>query len=65
MKRLIVMSGFLIVVIMSAGLMAQRGGPPPAPEAPAPLLDIANKVVDAINKKDAAALQKMVAPDAV
>ena len=29
------------------------------------MAEIANKVVDAVNKQDAAALQKMVAPDAV
>src|SRR6266550_987493 len=65
MKRLIVMSVFLTVVIMSAVLLAQRGGPPPVAAAPGPMLDAANKVVDAVNKKDAAALQKMVTADAV
>ena len=66
MKRLIVSSVFLAFVIMSAALMAQRGGgPPPAPAATGPMLDAANNIVDAINKKDAAALQKMAAPDAL
>ena len=66
MKKLIVISGLLMVVIMSAALMAQRGGaPPPVPAAAGPMLDVANKIAEAINKQDAAALQKMVAPDAV
>ena len=65
MKRLSVISAFLLVAIMSGPLIAQRGGPPPVPAAPGPMLDAANKIVDAINKKDAAALQKMAAPDAV
>ena len=65
MKKLIVISG-LMVVLMCAALMAQRGGgPPPVPAAAGPMLDVANKIADAINKQDAAALQKMVAPDAV
>ncbi len=65
MKRLIVMSVSLIILIMNTALLAQRGGPPPLPPAPAPLLDAANKIVAAINKKDAAALQSMSAPDAI
>jgi ketosteroid isomerase-like protein len=40
-----------------------RGGGPPA--ASGPMLDLATKVVEAINKQDAGALQKLVAPDAV
>src|SRR5262245_41281870 len=66
MKRLIVLFALLAVVIMSATSMAQRGGgPPPAPPAPGPMLEIANKIVEAINKQDAATLQKMSAPDAI
>jgi ketosteroid isomerase-like protein len=65
MKRLIVMSVSLIILIMNTGLIAQRGGPPPLPPAPPPLLEAANKIVAAINKKDAAALQSMAAPDAI
>jgi ketosteroid isomerase-like protein len=42
----------------------QRGGPP-VPPATGPMLDVANAIAAAINKQDAAALQKMVAPDAV
>ena len=65
MKRLSVISAFLLVAIMSGPLIAQRGGPPPVSAAPGPMLDAANKIVDAINKKDAAALQKMATPDCV
>jgi ketosteroid isomerase-like protein len=65
MKRLSLISAFLLIPIVSAALLAQRGGPPPVPPAAAPMLDAANKLVDAVNKKDAAALQKMAAPDAV
>ena len=38
-------------------------GPPP-PVAPQPLLDYANNLIAAINKADAATVNKMVAPDA-
>ena len=64
MKKLIVVSVFLTLVLMSTVLTAQQRGPqiPPATGA---MLDIATKLSDAINKQDAAALQKMVAPDAV
>ena len=61
MKKLMVV--FAIVVLGSSALLAQRGAPVPA--ATGPMLDIANKLADAINKQDAAALTKMVAPDAV
>jgi ketosteroid isomerase-like protein len=40
-----------------------RGGSPAA--ASGPMLDLAAKVAEAINKQDASALQKLVAPDAV
>src|SRR5687768_2295671 len=67
-----VMFLILVLALSCAILTAQQapagGGrgaaPAPAPP-PAPMLDIANKLADAINKADAAALQKMVAPDAV
>ena len=42
--------------------VGQRASVPPAT---GPMLDIANKIADAINHQDAATLQKMVAPDAV
>ena len=38
---------------------------PQTPPATGPMLDLANKLVDAINKQDTATLQKMLAPDAV
>jgi ketosteroid isomerase-like protein len=63
MKKLIV-SVFLTLVLTSATLMAQQRGPQ-VPPATGAMLDIANKLADAINKQDAAALQKMIAPDAV
>ena len=66
MKRLSVLSVLLILFLMCTVLTAQqRGGPPPLPAATGPMLDIATRLVDGINKKDAASLQKMVAPDAV
>ena len=40
-----------------------RGGG--APAASGPMLDLANKVAEAINKQDGSALQKLVSPDAV
>ena len=71
-----VMFLILVLALSCAMLTAQQapagGGrgaapaPAPAPAPPpAPMLDIANKLADAINKADAAALQKMVAPDAI
>ena len=42
-----------------------RGAPPAVPPATGPMLDLANRLVEAINKQDAATLQKMVAPDCV
>src|SRR5689334_14817418 len=66
---------FLALALTCAVVFAQQapqrgqapgGGRPPAvPPPPQAMMDIANKIVDAINKQDAAALQKMVAPDAV
>jgi ketosteroid isomerase-like protein len=64
MKKLIVMSVFLVFAFMSVVLMAQQRAPQ-VPAATGPMLDLANKLAEAINKQDAAALQKMVAPDAV
>jgi ketosteroid isomerase-like protein len=65
MKKPIVISVFLTLALMCTVLLAQRGGPPPVPAATGPMLDLANKLAEAINKQDAPALQKMVAPDAV
>lgn len=72
MKRISVV--FIIFVLAMAGvvLVAQQrpGGMAghrhmQAPPATGPMLDIANELVAAINHQDAAALQKMLAPDAV
>jgi len=38
---------------------------PQVPPPPQPLMDVANKIADAINKQDAAALNKMVTPETV
>ncbi len=44
----------------------QRGGRgAPAPPATGPIADMVMKIVDAINKQDAGALNKLVTPDAV
>jgi len=49
------------------GAGAPRGGGrgPPAPPASGPIADMVTRFTDAINKQDAAALQKMVTVDAV
>ena len=43
----------------------QRAPAPQVPAATGPMLEIANKVAEAINKQDAAALTKMLASDCV
>ena len=43
----------------------QRAAMPQVPPASGPMLDIANKIAEAINKQDAATLTKMLAPDCV
>ena len=48
-----------------AGRGGQRGGAPPAPPATGAMLVIANNNAAAINKQDAAALTKMLAPDCI
>ena len=53
----------IIVISAAAVLVAQRG--PQVPAAAGPMLNVANKIAEAINKQDAATLQKMVAPDCV
>lgn len=79
MKKLTSLSLVVAPTLLASALWAQQ--PPaaaPAPAAsvsPAPrpatppatgaMLDLANQLADAINKQDAAALQKMVAEDAV
>ena len=75
MKRLTFLFLVFLLAMMCAVLVAQE---PPAsgarrggmrgmqgPPASGPMLDIANKIVDAINKQDAATLQKILASDAV
>lgn len=70
MKRLIFV--LMMIVAVSAVAMAQapagggRGGRgTPAPPATGPIADMVAKFVDAVNKQDAAALNKMVTADAV
>ena len=62
MKKLVWL--LFALAVWSATLIAQQT-PPAAPPTPAALEEIANKVVDAINRQDAAALTSMVAPDAI
>src|SRR5215472_10010180 len=76
LKGLIVISSF---ALMGGMLMAQapqtpaangkggggRGMMPQVPPAPGPLMDVANKIADSINKQDAATLSKMLAQDCV
>jgi ketosteroid isomerase-like protein len=64
MKRLTAVVVLLSLFLMCTVVTAQPRGPQ-VPPASGPMLDLANKLVDAINKQDAGALQKMVAPDAV
>jgi ketosteroid isomerase-like protein len=61
MKKL--MTLFAIMALFAVSAMAQRA--PAVPAATGPMLDMANKIADAINNKDAAALTKMLASDCV
>lgn len=60
-----------VLVVLCAVLFAQqppaggRGDGPRTPPASGPMLDLANQLTEAINKQDAATLQKMLAADAV
>jgi ketosteroid isomerase-like protein len=74
MKKATPVLAGLVFVVLGAVLFAQqppagaRGGGmrgPQTPPASGPMLDLANKLVEAINKQDAANLQKMLAADAV
>ena len=74
MKKVTIAFMVLVFATVCAVLIAQqppaagaRGGMrgPQTPPATGPMLDVANKLVEAINKQDAATLQKMLAPDAV
>jgi len=69
MKKLTILAVVFVFAVCAALLAQQppasgaRGGGVPA--ASGPMLDIAKMLVEAINKQDTAALQKMLAPDAV
>ena len=77
MKTLIPFSAVILFTSSAATAWAQQppAGPPTAVASPSPrpqvppatgaMLDLANQLADAINKQDAAALQKMMADDAV
>jgi ketosteroid isomerase-like protein len=69
MKRVFAASAAFAFVTACAIAMAQQppagGARPQTPPATGPLLDLANNLADAINKQDTAALQKMLAADAV
>jgi len=72
-KRVITLFAIAVATLSGTILVAQQppagapAGPPrPAtPPATGAMLDIANHLADAINKQDAAALQKMIAEGAV
>jgi ketosteroid isomerase-like protein len=63
MRKLSVVLVVLSTLVAAAIMLGQRG--PQVPPATGPMLDVANKIAEAINKQDAATLQKMVAPDCV
>jgi ketosteroid isomerase-like protein len=75
MKKIPVVFTMFVLAMACTGLFAQQpmgGGAggrrmrgPRTPPATGPMLDLANKLVDAINKQDTGTLQKMMAPDAV
>lgn len=74
MKKATLVFAMLVLVALCVVLFAQqppaggRGGGmrgPQTPPASGPMLDLANMLVEAINKQDAAALQKMLSSDAV
>ncbi|HEV2499029.1 MAG TPA: DUF4440 domain-containing protein [Terriglobia bacterium] len=72
MKRIFVVFMIFVLAMACTVLVAQQrpGGMARhshmrTPSATGPMLDIANELVAAINHQDAAALQKMLAPDAV
>ena len=64
MKKLTIGIVVLVLALAAAVVMAQRGAPQ-VPPATGPLLDLANKLAESINKQDAATLSKMLAPDCV
>src|SRR5580693_4892439 len=66
-------AGLMAQTPAPAGAPAGRGGggggqramAPQVPAATGPMLDVANKISDAVNKQDAASLTKMLADGAV
>jgi ketosteroid isomerase-like protein len=75
MKKLSV-AFMMFVLAMTCGLLVAQQAPaggargshmrhPMTPPATGPMLNLANELVDAINKQDTATLEKMLAPDAV
>ena len=73
MKKATYVLAVLVLVVLCAVLCAQQPPPsggggmrrPRTPPASGPMLDLAIKLVDAVNKQDTATLQKMLAADAV
>jgi ketosteroid isomerase-like protein len=74
MKKTVFVLAAIVLVVLGTALFAQqppagggRGGMrgPRTPPASGPMLDLANKLVEAVNKQDADTLQKMLAADAV
>ena len=75
MKRLSIVFMMFALSITCGVLVAQQapaGGAggrrmrrPMTPPATGPMLNLANQLADAVNKQDAAALEKLLAPDAV
>jgi ketosteroid isomerase-like protein len=74
MKKATLVLAMLVLAVLCGVLFAQqppaggKGGGmrgPRTPPASGPMLDLANQLVDAVNKQDTATLEKMLAPDAV
>ncbi len=73
MKKAKFVFASLTLLLLCAALFAQQptAGPggggtrPRTPPASGPMLDLANKLVEAINKQDTTTLQKLLAADAV
>jgi ketosteroid isomerase-like protein len=75
MKKTFTLVAVLVFVVLCAVLVAQQAPPPggraggmrgpQVPPASGPMLDIANKMVEAVNKQDVETLHKMLASDAV
>ena len=62
MKRVL----FLVLAFgLSTSIVIGQQAPPAAPPVPAEMTELANKVADAINRQDAAALTAMITADAV